>query len=308
MSHHHDGDDDDTKAHKYEDEKQEDEYEYESDYYSDYSGDDERFIVDVENEEDRPPEVERIRVFYPGHCFDEDLGMTRSNREATKIFPNPKDLIKNKSASPNLSCLRLDNTVTSTAEWFQNGKPTVLCFYVPWSGPCQLAAVEMEKQYDLYGGQLNFVLINVDYNGTVTETAIEVSKKFGKAHGISKINHIVMDETSKYRLGLYGVTFFPHFTVVSTARTRNQILINYDDFEWEIVRRLSACTKETVASRSANELFITREDILTLSKYLKFGLREIDIDSYLSSKSKSSLVGMSLREFLVCPFKKRKRG
>ena len=162
----------------------------------------------------------------------------------------------------------------------------------------------MEKQYDAYGGSVNLVLVNVDYNGTITERATQVSARFAETHKISKIHHVVMDETSKYRLGMYGVTFFPHFVVVSTARTRNQILLNYDDFEWEVVRRLSATTKETVASRSANELYITKEDVGTLSKYLKFGLRAIDIDRYLSKSKSSGGYGMSLREFLVCPFKR----
>eukprot|EP00938_MAST-03A_sp_MAST-3A-sp1_P003704 g3704.t1 len=89
-----------------------------------------------------------------------------------------------------------------------------------------------------------------------------------------------------------------------TARTRNQILLNYDDFEWEVVRRLSATTKETIASRSANELYITKEDVGTLAKYLKFGLRAIDIERYLSKSKSSGGYGMSLREFLLCPFKR----
>jgi hypothetical protein len=282
-----------------------DEYSYsESDYYSDEG----EFMMNNRNddglmiEDDPPPVVERIVPSYPGHCFEEELGMTRSGREATKIFPNPQDLIRKKAAAPNLSTKHLDGSVSSTSEYFQNGKPTVICFYVPWSGPSQLAAVEMEKQYDAYGGSVNLVLINVDYNGTVTERATEVSVAFAKTHKISKIHHVVMDETSKYRLGMYGVSFFPHFVVVSTARTRNQILLNYDDFEWEVVRRLSATTKETVASRSANELSISKEDIYTLSKYLKFGLRKIDIDSYLNGGG----AGMSLREFLLCPFKRRR--
>ena len=221
------------------------EYSYsESDYYSD-----EGLLRDAEDENDPPPVLERIVATFPGHCFEEELGMSRSGREATKVFPNPKDLIRKKSAAPNLSCLHLDGSVTSTAEFFQNGKPTVLCFYVPWSGPSQLAAEEMENQYDAYGGSINLVLVNVDYNGTITERATEVSVQFAKKHNITKIHHVVMDETSKYRLGMYGVTFFPHFVVVSTARTRNQILLNYDDFEWEVVRRLSATTKQTIASR-----------------------------------------------------------
>ena len=47
--------------------------------------------------------------------------------------------------APNLTCKTTDGRVSNLARYFQNGKPTLLCFYVPWSGPCRLASIELVR-------------------------------------------------------------------------------------------------------------------------------------------------------------------
>lgn len=136
--------------------------------------------------------------------------------------------------------------------------------------------------------------MNVDYKGTVLDDAVGVANKFAEKNSITKITHLVMEESAKTRLSLYGVNFFPHFVVIA-ARSNNarcEVLLN-DEFNWEAIRRLEACTKETVASRSAKALFIAKEDVVSVARYLKYRARLADIDEICGDAG-----GMSLRDFL----------
>ena len=274
------------------------EYEY---YYGDVSEEEEE---DVDEEDEDVPVIQRIRVVVPGHCNIPELGIATLGKMDKERYAvrDPAELLTSGASAPNLNCLTLDEKITSLGPYFQNGKPTLLLFYVPWSGPCRLAAKEFERKYEEYGGNINFVLVNVDSRGTIMKSAVEISRAFADDNNIENVRHLVLEEDAKMRLALYGVSFFPHFAIVGSTAVRNQLLLNFDHFDWEAVRRLNATTKETIASRSANAMFITKVDLKSLVRYLKYRVREDDIESIATTESRGLGFGLSTRSFLIYDF------
>lgn len=129
------------------------EYEEEYDYYS--ASEEEEEVLTMsdrggDNDEEEVPAVERLETLrLPGHCFDPRLGVRPVEGESVLRPIDSNALIRSRSAAPNLSCMTLDGRRTSLAHYVQNGKPTLLCFYVPWSGPCRLACAEMVRRIPL---------------------------------------------------------------------------------------------------------------------------------------------------------------
>eukprot|EP00939_MAST-03C_sp_MAST-3C-sp1_P001477 g1477.t1 len=278
-----------------------------NEYYSDYDYDEEANKLEDEEQEDDDfeiPEIQRIECVIPGHCNIPEIGIAKMGEtNVAKIsLRSAEDILDSNATAPNISCLTLEGRVTSLGQYFQNGKPTLVCFYVPWSGPCSLAAVEMENHFSEYGGAINFVLVNVDYRGTIMKNALEVSKTFSEEHKLKKITHLVMEEDAKMRLGLYGAEYFPHFSIVGSTAVRNRVLLNFDNFDWEAVRRMNALTKETVASRSANSTFISKRDLKTIIRYLKYKVRDADIEKISTASRKAYGDGILTRDFLIQKF------
>ena len=43
-----------------------------------------------------------------------------------------------------------------------NGKPTLIEFYADWCTTCQALAPTLQSLHDAFGGQINFVMLNID--------------------------------------------------------------------------------------------------------------------------------------------------
>jgi len=75
--------------------------------------------------------------------------------------------IRTQSASPSLAALAETAVPYDVAQ--TNGKPSLLEFYADWCTTCQAMAGEMAELREIYGDQVNFVMLNVDNNKWLPE-------------------------------------------------------------------------------------------------------------------------------------------
>lgn len=83
------------------------------------------------------------------------------------------------------------------------GKPAVVNFWASWCGPCKMEMPDFQKAYDLYGGDISFIMVNMTDNSRET---VEVAAEFIEGEGYT---FPVYYDTSMEAAMVYGVTSIP---------------------------------------------------------------------------------------------------
>lgn len=145
---------------------------------------------------------------------------------------------------PNFSGTDVSNKLRHLTDWTTNGRPTVVCFYVPWSGPCQMQVPELEKRAHKYPipvippGGVDFILCSCDHVGTFDKDGLSMVQEFHKRHKLSapNVTNMVISEDSAHKIHQYGVEYFPHLCLINKDGV---VLSNYSGFVWDLVTKAS---------------------------------------------------------------------
>lgn len=100
-----------------------------------------------------------------------------------------KDSVKTESVAAERSCelsYKIENGRVVSAD----GRPLVVDFYADWCPPCRQMKPVFERLADKYGGNINFVSINVDEN-----------EELAKAYGIQSIPYFLFADPEGKKLG-----------------------------------------------------------------------------------------------------------
>eukprot|EP00941_MAST-03F_sp_MAST-3F-sp1_P001928 g1928.t1 len=158
---------------------------------------------------------------------------------------------------PNFSGFDLDGKLRNLTDWTTNGRPTVLCFYVPWSGPCQLQVPLVEKQAHKYPvpvippGGVDFVICSCDHIGAFDKNPVDLIKEFHTNYNLTAPNltNMTISKDSLHKIHQYGVQYFPHLCLINKDGV---VLANFSDFNWDLVTKAEIFANITREKRFMN--------------------------------------------------------
>jgi hypothetical protein len=197
------------------------------------------------------PILPPIRMVRAGTTPEAVLASGRSVFDYSGTKHHSTDVIVGRQP-PNFSGIDMEGRLRHLTEWTTNGRPTVICFYVPWSGPCAMQVPELDRHAKQFPvpvippGGVDFVLCSCDHAGTFDKGGLDLVREFNKVHGLSapNVTHMVIEKDSTHKVHQYGVEYFPHLTLVHKDGV---VLANYANFSWDLV------TKAAVFSEVARE-------------------------------------------------------
>lgn len=201
---------------------------------------------------DRPT----IKCVRPG-CTQEKVlakGTTVFDYSGTN-FHAVDEIIKRQP--PNFSGTDLEGKLRHLTEWTTNGRPTVVCFYVPWSGPCALQIpIFHDKALKhpvpvIPPGGVDFILCSCDHIGTFDKSGYDLIHQFHKNHGMhaSNLIHMVISKDTIHKVHQYGVEYFPHLCLINKD---GAVLANYDAFNWDLVIKAEIFSRVAIEKRTLN--------------------------------------------------------
>ena len=87
------------------------------------------------------------------------------------------------------------------------GKPVILNFWATWCGPCQSEMPHIQEAYEQYGGDINFVLVNLTDGKRET---IDGVKSFIEENGYTVPVYFDTEMKGAYSYGAYSIplTYF----------------------------------------------------------------------------------------------------
>ena len=103
--------------------------------------------------------------------------------------------------APNFTVYDLEGNEVNLSDFF--GKPVIVNFWASWCGPCKMEMPDFQKAYDLYGGDISFIMVNMTDNSRET---VEVAAEFIEGEGYT---FPVYYDTAMEAAMVYGVTSIP---------------------------------------------------------------------------------------------------
>jgi len=105
------------------------------------------------------------------------------------------------SAAPDFTVYDLDGNVHKLSDF--KGKPVILNFWDSWCGPCKMEMPDLEKAYQEYGDQIQFMLVDLTDGSQET---VEKASAFIKEQGYT---FPVFYDTAMEGAYTYGVSGIP---------------------------------------------------------------------------------------------------
>lgn len=107
---------------------------------------------------------------------------------------------KQKEMAPDFTAYTEDGTAVKLSDYF--GKPMVLNFWASWCGPCRSEMGEFDEKYKAYGGDVQFLMVNL----TVGSETVEAAKGFVEEQGYS---FPVLYDKDSQGANTYGIQSIP---------------------------------------------------------------------------------------------------
>ena len=110
-----------------------------------------------------------------------------------------------RQAAPDFTMYTLEGEPVNLSDF--RGKPTILNFWASWCGPCKMEMPDLEEAYLTYGGEINFLIVNLT-DGT-SET-VESAHGYIESQGYTfpVYYDTVMGGTFAYGVSAIPVTYF----------------------------------------------------------------------------------------------------
>ena len=105
------------------------------------------------------------------------------------------------SAAPDFTVYDLDGNAHKLSDF--QGKPVILNFWASWCGPCKMEMPDLEKAYQEYGDQIQFMLVDLTDGSRET---VEKASAFIKEQGYT---FPVFYDTAMEGAYAYGVSGIP---------------------------------------------------------------------------------------------------
>ena len=105
------------------------------------------------------------------------------------------------SAAPDFTVYDLDGNAHKLSDF--HGKPVILNFWASWCGPCKMEMPDLEKAWQKYGDQIQFMLVNL---ADGSQETVEAGSAFIKEQGYT---FPVFYDTAMEGAYAYGVSGIP---------------------------------------------------------------------------------------------------
>ena len=131
---------------------------------------------------------------------------TEATQPATEAAqPTPQPTEPARQAAPDFTMYTLEGEPVNLSDF--RGKPTILNFWASWCGPCKTEMPDLEEAYLTYGGEINFLIVNLT-DGT-SET-VESAHGYIESQGYTfpVYYDTVMGGTFAYGVSAIPVTYF----------------------------------------------------------------------------------------------------
>ena len=113
----------------------------------------------------------------------------------------PEETRAQASAAPDFTVYDLDGNAHKLTDF--RGKPVILNFWASWCGPCKMEMPDLEKAYQEYGDQIQFMLVDLTDGSQET---VEKASAFIKEQGYT---FPVFYDTAMEGAYAYGVSGIP---------------------------------------------------------------------------------------------------
>ena len=113
----------------------------------------------------------------------------------------PEETRAQASAAPDFTVYDLDGNAHKLSDF--RGKPVILNFWASWCGPCKMEMPDLEKAYQEYGDQIQFMLVDLTDGSQET---VEKASAFIKEQGYT---FPVFYDTTMEGAYAYGVSGIP---------------------------------------------------------------------------------------------------
>ncbi len=113
----------------------------------------------------------------------------------------PEETRAQASAAPDFTVYDLDGNTHKLSDF--RGKPVILNFWASWCGPCKMEMPDLEKAYQEYGDQIQFMLVDLTDGSQET---VEKASAFIKEQGYT---FPVFYDTAMEGAYAYGVSGIP---------------------------------------------------------------------------------------------------
>lgn len=113
----------------------------------------------------------------------------------------PEETRAQASAAPDFTVYDLDGNAHKLSDF--RGKPVILNFWASWCGPCKMEMPDLEKAYQEYGDQIQFMLVDLTDGSQET---VEKASAFIKEQGYT---FPVFYDTAMEGAYAYGVSGIP---------------------------------------------------------------------------------------------------
>ena len=131
---------------------------------------------------------------------------TEATQPATEAAqPTTQPTEPARQAAPDFTMYTLEGEPVNLSDF--RGKPTILNFWASWCGPCKMEMPDLEEAYLTYGGEINFLIVNLT-DGT-SET-VESAHGYIESQGYTfpVYYDTVMGGTFAYGVSAIPVTYF----------------------------------------------------------------------------------------------------
>jgi len=121
------------------------------------------------------------------------------------LATTPAETEEQASAAPDFTVYDVDGNAYKLSDF--RGKPVILNFWASWCGPCKMEMPDLEKAYQEYGDQIQFMMVDL---ADGSQETVEKASAFIKEQGYTFPVFYDTDMEGAYAYGVTGipVTYF----------------------------------------------------------------------------------------------------
>ena len=124
-----------------------------------------------------------------------------SSRMEIGLATTPAETEEQASAAPDFTVYDVDGNAYKLSDF--RGKPVILNFWASWCGPCKMEMPDLEKAYQEYGDQIQFMMVDL---ADGSQETVEKASGFIKEQGYT---FPVFYDTAMEGAYAYGVSGIP---------------------------------------------------------------------------------------------------